>query len=81
MARVFGHDHGASRDIACRPSPSVAFSVRHLLPILIAFAAVLCVLIVLPMSWLVYFSVTDRDGASTFANFAELITNRRSSTR
>jgi iron(III) transport system permease protein len=44
-------------------------------PILIAFAAVLCVLIVLPMSWLVYFSVTDRDGAFTFANFAELITN------
>src|SRR5258707_736781 len=44
-------------------------------PILIAFAAELCVLIVLPMSWLVYFSVTDRDGAFTFANFAELITN------
>src|SRR5258705_2368997 len=44
-------------------------------PILVAFAAVLCVLIVLPMSWLVYFSVTDRDGAFTFANFAELITN------
>ena len=44
-------------------------------PILIAFAAVLCVLIVLPMSWLVYFSVTDRDGAFTLANFAELITN------
>ena len=44
-------------------------------PILIAFAAVLCVLIVLPMSWLVYFSVTDRDGAFTLANFGELITN------
>ena len=44
-------------------------------PILIAFAAVLCLLIVLPMSWLVYFSVTDRDGAFTLANFAELITN------
>jgi iron(III) transport system permease protein len=44
-------------------------------PILIAFAAVLCVLIVLPMSWLVFFSVTDKDGAFTLANFRELITN------
>jgi iron(III) transport system permease protein len=44
-------------------------------PILIAFAAVLCVLIVLPMSWLVFFSVTDKEGAFTLANFAELITN------
>ena len=44
-------------------------------PILIAFAAVLIVLIVLPMSWLVFFSVTDKDGAFTLANFRELITN------
>jgi iron(III) transport system permease protein len=44
-------------------------------PILIAFAAVLCVLIVLPMSWLVFFSVTDKEGAFTLANFSELITN------
>jgi iron(III) transport system permease protein len=44
-------------------------------PILIAFAAVLVVLIVLPMSWLVFFSVTDKDGAFTLANFRELITN------
>jgi len=44
-------------------------------PILIAFAAVLIVLIVLPMSWLVFFSVTDKEGAFTLANFRELITN------
>jgi iron(III) transport system permease protein len=44
-------------------------------PILIAFAAVLCVLIVLPMSWLIFFSVTDKEGAFTLANFSELITN------
>jgi len=44
-------------------------------PILIAFAAVLIVLIVLPMSWLVFFSVTDKDGAFTLANFRELVTN------
>ena len=29
-------------------------------PILIAFAAILVVLIVLPMSWLVYYSLTDK---------------------
>src|SRR5258705_7843503 len=44
-------------------------------PILIAFAAVLCVLIVLPMSWLVFFSVTHRGGAFTFAHFPQLITH------
>jgi iron(III) transport system permease protein len=44
-------------------------------PILIVFAAVLIVLIVLPMSWLVYFSVTDRDGVFTLDNFFELVRN------
>ena len=39
-------------------------------PILIVFAAVLCVLIVLPLSWLVYFSLSDRAGGLTLANFA-----------
>src|SRR5262252_4195968 len=32
-------------------------------PILLGVAAVLIVLVVLPMSWLVYFSVTDKAGA------------------
>ena len=44
-------------------------------PILIAFAVILCLLIVLPMSWLVYFSVTDRGGALTLDNFRRLITD------
>jgi len=44
-------------------------------PILIAFAAILCLLIVLPMSWLVYFSLTDRAGAFTLANFRQLVTD------
>src|SRR5437660_1577849 len=44
-------------------------------PILIAFAAILIALIVLPMSWLVYFSVTDRAGALTFENFTKLLTD------
>jgi iron(III) transport system permease protein len=44
-------------------------------PILIAFAVILCVLIILPMSWLVYFSVTDRSGALTLENFRKLVTD------
>src|SRR5437868_1570076 len=41
-------------------------------PILIAFAAILVALIVLPMSWLAYFSVTDRAGHLTLDNFLRL---------
>ena len=44
-------------------------------PILIGFAAILFLLIVLPMSWLVYFSVTDRSGALTLENFRKLVTD------
>src|SRR4051794_10706260 len=44
-------------------------------PILIAFAAILIALIVLPMSWLAYFSVTDKTGALTFDNFLRLVTD------
>jgi iron(III) transport system permease protein len=43
--------------------------------ILVAFALVLCVLIVLPLSWLVYYSVVDRNGGFTLANFATLVTD------
>jgi len=42
-------------------------------PILVAFAVILCMLIVLPMSWLIYFSVTDRTGGLTLDNFARLV--------
>ena len=44
-------------------------------PILILFAAVLCALIVLPMSWLVYYSLVDRGGAFTLGNFVTLATD------
>jgi iron(III) transport system permease protein len=44
-------------------------------PILIVFAAVLIVLIVLPMSWLVYYSFVDRSGAFTLDNFRTLVTD------
>jgi len=44
-------------------------------PILILFAALLCVLIILPMSWLVYYSLVDRSGAFTLNNFRTLVTD------
>jgi iron(III) transport system permease protein len=43
-------------------------------PVLYAFAAILCVLIVLPLSWLFLYSLTDAKGAFTLANFARLFT-------
>src|SRR6202158_3209583 len=44
-------------------------------PILILFAALLCVMILLPLSWLVYYSFVDRRGAFTVSNFPGLVTN------
>jgi iron(III) transport system permease protein len=44
-------------------------------PVLILFAALLCLLIVMPMSWLVYYSLVDRTGAFTLGNFETLITD------
>src|SRR5712672_3272883 len=44
-------------------------------PILVVFAALLCVLIVLPMSWLIYYSLVDRSGAFTLDNFKTLVTD------
>jgi iron(III) transport system permease protein len=41
--------------------------------ILVLFALVLCALVVLPLSWLVYYSLTDHNGALTLGNFARLI--------
>ena len=58
---------GAARPRSFRFDPSW--------PILIVFAAVLVVLVVLPMSWLVYYSFTDKSGGLTLANFAELVTS------
>ncbi len=43
-------------------------------PVLYGFAAVLCVLIVLPLSWLFVYSLTDGNGHVTLANFYRLFT-------
>jgi len=38
-------------------------------PVLALFAAILCMLIVLPMFWLLYYSLVDPAGHFTFENF------------
>ena len=43
-------------------------------PVLYLFAAILCVLIVLPLSWLFVYSLTDAKGAFTLGNFYRLFT-------
>jgi iron(III) transport system permease protein len=56
------------------------FKIDASLPVLVTFAALLCVLIVLPISWLVYYSVTIVDPATkarvlTLAHFQTLFTD------
>jgi iron(III) transport system permease protein len=41
--------------------------------VLYVFAAVLVMLVVLPMSWLIYYGFTTKDGSFTLANFSTLI--------
>ena len=41
--------------------------------VLYGFALVLCLLIVLPMSWLIYYSFTDKNGAFSLQNFVTLV--------
>jgi iron(III) transport system permease protein len=42
-------------------------------PILLLFSAALCMLILVPLSWLVYYSLHDRGGGLTLANFEQLV--------
>jgi iron(III) transport system permease protein len=53
--------------------PALRFDSSRL--VLILAAAVLCVLIVLPLSWIALYSVTDRAGSPTFDNFRRLLTD------
>jgi iron(III) transport system permease protein len=41
--------------------------------VLYGFAVALCLLIVLPMSWLIYYSFTDKSGAFSLQNFVTLV--------
>src|SRR4051794_28348467 len=53
--------------------PSAGFDLTR--PIFYAFALLLCALIVLPISWLLIFSITDRSGGFTLDNFRRLVTD------
>jgi iron(III) transport system permease protein len=44
-------------------------------PVFLVFAALLCVLILLPLAWLVVFSLSDGTGGLTLANFERLFTD------
>jgi iron(III) transport system permease protein len=59
------------------PAPASRPSFRFDLswPILIGFSAALCLLILLPLSWLVYYAFRDRAGGFTLANFGQLVTD------
>jgi iron(III) transport system permease protein len=48
------------------------FGIDFSTPVLYAFAAILCVLVVLPLSWLLLYSLTDAKGHLTLANFVRL---------
>jgi iron(III) transport system permease protein len=57
------------------PAPRLSFRFDPSWPILIGFAAALCLLILMPLSWLVYYSFHDRAGGFTLDNFAQLVTD------
>ena len=44
-------------------------------PVLAFFAVVLCALILLPLSWLVYYAFTTKQGAFTLGNFGRLVSD------
>jgi iron(III) transport system permease protein len=74
-----GHDDlfGGEREVTLalpRPLERRPFRIDFSQPVLYAFAALLCVLIILPLSWLVYYSLVDRTGAFTLENFHRLFT-------
>jgi iron(III) transport system permease protein len=52
------------------------FSIDLSRPVFILLAAVLAVLVILPLFWLLYYSFLDDTGAATLANFASLVTDR-----
>jgi iron(III) transport system permease protein len=51
----------------------IAFDASY--PVMIAVAALLCALVILPVSWLVVYAFSDRTGAFTLANFRQLFSD------
>ena len=60
--------------IPAAPAPR-KFAIDVSKPVLLAFAVVLFALIVMPLSWLVYYAFTDGKGAFTVGNFERLVSD------
>jgi len=60
-----------SSAVAGRPVRSFDFSV----PVLLLLGAFLCGLVLLPLAWLFWYSITDSGGALTAANFMRLVSD------
>ncbi|HZL38964.1 MAG TPA: iron ABC transporter permease [Pseudolabrys sp.] len=60
---------------ATQASAQRKFGIDWSKPVLLAFALVLFVLIVMPLSWLVYYAFIDKNGAFTVANFGRLVSD------
>jgi iron(III) transport system permease protein len=58
-----------------QPAARSPLSIDTSRAILFACAAILCVLVVLPVSWIAYYGITDRTGALTLDNFHRLATD------
>ncbi|HEY5380037.1 MAG TPA: iron ABC transporter permease [Pseudolabrys sp.] len=58
--------------LALPATPARRYGIDFSKPVLYAFAAILIILIVLPLSWLLVYSLTDAKGAPTLANFVRL---------
>src|ERR1700716_270587 len=57
------------------PVQKPLFRIDLFRPAFILLVVVLAVLVVLPLSWLLYYSLIDKNGAFTLANFTALITD------
>ena len=55
-----------------RPQQRAAGRLDLSVPVLVLIGLFLCVLVLLPLGWLVWYSITDKDGALTVANFLRL---------
>jgi iron(III) transport system permease protein len=55
-----------------RPRERTARHVDLSLPVLAVLALFLCGLVLLPLGWLVWYSISDKEGAPTFGNFVRL---------
>ena len=55
-----------------RPQQRVAGRLDLSVPVLVLIGLFLCVLVLLPLGWLVWYSITDKDGTLTLANFLRL---------